>query len=266
MRLAWVAALVALLSVFLAYLQRNFVSRVNRTAAAGSGLFFDDLADRYDILNRVISLGYDQSWRRAAAAAALPASSVLDVSTGTGDIVLALLAHSTPPASIVGVDPSRQMLKLARAKSSHPAVRFVEGTAEALPFGDGQFDTAVASFGVRNFADRPKGLQEMARVTRAGGRLVVLEVSRTRAKTVIAKMKNAFVTSVMPKAASLLSGHPFAYRYLSKSMQSFPNVAEFSHMLREVGCENVRHTRLPPFKVGPDLYVCDRTAPAPAGE
>ncbi len=260
MRLAWVAVTVALLAVFVAYIQRNFVSRVNPDVVHGSGAFFDDIAPRYDVLNRVISLGYDRSWRATAAAAALPAESVLDVSTGTGDVVRALLAHETPPRTVVGVDPSLEMLRLAREKFTAEDVQFVPGTAEALPFESGKFDAAIVSFGVRNFADRTAGLAEMTRVVRPGGRLVVLEVSHTHSRKLMARAKNLFVSSVMPLAASLFSGHPFAYRYLSSSMRTFPTVPQFSSMLREAGCENVRHSRLPPFGVGPDLYVCDKPA------
>lgn len=260
LRRAWVYVLVALCAVFLSYLQRNFIERKPVDAAPGSGRFFDDLAGRYDVLNRVISLGFDRSWRTHAVTKLLPAEYVLDVSTGTGDVVRALLAHDTPPRRVVGVDPSHEMLRLARRKFAQTAadVEFVPGVAEQLPFDDGLFDAVIVSFGVRNFAQRDRGLSELARVIRPGGTLVILEVSMTHNKSFLSRVKNVFVTAVMPRAASLLSGHPFAYRYLSDSMHQFPDVPEFSRMLRNAGFGTVSHERLAPFGMGPDLYSCTK--------
>lgn len=253
-------ALVVLLAVLLAYAQRELAHRSKSwDSRLGSGRFFDDFAVSYDTLNRVISLGYDRSWRDHAVNNMLPANSVLDVSTGTGDIVRALLKHGDTPQRLVGVDPSIEMLRIAQKKFSD--IDFIQAAAEKLPFADAEFDGAIVSFGVRNFADRDKGLSEMVRVVRPGGKLVILEIAMTRSDEIMARAKNMFVTFAMPRLAALLSGHPFAYRYLSDSMSSFPGPKEFKEMLRSAGCTDTTHERMPPFGVGPDLYVCTKVQP-----
>ena len=225
----------------------------------GSGRFFDDFADTYDTLNRVISLGFDTSWRHAAVDELLSRSpsNVLDVGTGTGDIVAIALKHRNSPKSITGLDPSGQMLRKARAKINDHRASFRKGHAERMPFDDAQFDGALVSFGVRNFQQRPKGLAEIVRVLKPAARLVVLEVSSADpTDRVIGVAKNFFVEHVMPRVSAVVSGHPWAYSYLAESMKSFPTVDQFSTMLRVAGCVDVTHKRLWPFGVGPDLYTC----------
>lgn len=234
-------------------------------SSAGSGKFFDDLARTYDPLNRVISLGFDSSWRRAAVGKLLPipeddGGKVLDVGTGTGDVILFLLGHSSPPVSVVGLDPSREMLVRARRKLPDKSrVRLVVGVAEEMPFDTNEFSGSIVSFGVRNFALRSKGLSEMVRVVRPGGKIVVLEVGPSGGAdgSYLTLVKNLFVQHVMPRAAALFSGHAWAYQYLAESMRTFPQVKEFKQMLRDAGCEkDITHERLWPLGVGPDLYTC----------
>lgn len=240
------------------------------TVRLGSGEFFDGIATNYDLANRVVSFGFDQSWRRTAVQSILPAASVLDVSTGTGDVVAALLQDPTPPTKVYGVDPSAEMGKLFQEKFERydtylgfkqrgirkPA--FVKAAAEELPFGDGEFDAVVVSFGVRNFEDREKGLQELARVLKPGGKLAVLELSLSKSNGFHAKVKRFVVTHVVPVIGGILTGHPEAYRYLSVSMEAFPSVEKFSQMLRDAGLSEVDSDQLGPLGFGPHLYLCKK--------
>jgi demethylmenaquinone methyltransferase / 2-methoxy-6-polyprenyl-1,4-benzoquinol methylase len=223
-------------------------------AAQGSGRFFDDVAPTYDLLNRFISLGLDMSWRRAAANAAGSGMTVLDVATGTGDLAAMLVAGSAF-AQVTAIDPSTEMLARMRTKRSVSTVRIVLGTAEELPFDDGTFDAVTVAFGVRNFANRGKGLAEMARVLRPNGRLVILEASEPDESGVMPALARMFIRRVVPIIATLLSGSPDAYRYLRDSMGPFPKPQIFQRMLHDVGLAVESHERLWPFGTGPDMYV-----------
>ena len=145
---------------------------------------FSAIAPRYDLLNRILSLGLDRRWRRVAIASLGEASSgqVLDVATGTGDLGFAVLKN--PEATVVGVDISESMLVEARNKATRMEVAgritFVRGAAEQLPVESGTFDAAVVGFGVRNFQDLHQALVELRRVLRPGGRLVVLEFGQPK--------------------------------------------------------------------------------------
>ena len=148
----------------------------------GSGAMFDAIAHRYDLLNRVMSLGIDQRWRlRTVRALELkPGARVLDLATGTADVALAI-ARRHPDAHIVGVDPSERMLEVGRRKvterGQEQTIELHVGDAQSLPFADASFDAVCIAFGIRNVPDRGRALREMARVTRVGGRVAVLELS-----------------------------------------------------------------------------------------
>ncbi len=150
-------------------------------ANAGSGAMFDRIATKYDRLNRIISFGMDQGWRvrlvRALELAESP--KVLDVATGTADVAIAI-ADTHPDAQVVGLDPSLNMLEVGKQKIARfeGRIELVAGDAQQLPFADGTFDGACISFGIRNVPDRAKGLAEMRRVVKPGGRVVVLEARR----------------------------------------------------------------------------------------
>ena len=143
---------------------------------------FDRVAPRYDVLNRVLSLGRDVGWRRRAAAVARmgPREIALDVGVGTGDLAFGLLDASDPSVRVVGVDISPLMVDAVRQRAAarlDPRFAPLLATATGLPFADGSFDRVVAGFAVRNFGDLALGLREMRRVLRAGGRAVILELS-----------------------------------------------------------------------------------------
>jgi demethylmenaquinone methyltransferase/2-methoxy-6-polyprenyl-1,4-benzoquinol methylase len=229
---------------------------VSRATADGSGTMFDRIAPRYDLLNRIISLGQDGRWRRRLIAALdLPDDArVLDVATGTGDVAVALAARH----QVVGLDPSAQMLAVADAKVAlrglSERVTLVCGRAEALPFEDGSFDASCIAFGIRNVPDRPRGLAEMARVTKPGGRVVVLELGDPDAG-LLAPLARVHVHHVLPRIGGWLSGDD-EYRYLARSIAAFPKPAAFGEMLEAAGLSLVSVERF--VWGGANLFVARR--------
>src|SRR5882672_2799470 len=151
----------------------------------GSGAMFDGIAHRYDLVNRVISLGIDQSWRKKTVRSLelRPGAKVLDLATGTGDLAI-MVSRMHPQVTIVGVDPSEKMLEVGRKKLTEAAlnerIALEVGDAQALKFPDNSFDGLCIAFGIRNVPDRLQGLREMARVTKPGGRVAILELSEPR--------------------------------------------------------------------------------------
>jgi demethylmenaquinone methyltransferase/2-methoxy-6-polyprenyl-1,4-benzoquinol methylase len=219
---------------------------------------FDKIADRYDLLNRLLSLGIDQGWRhQAVAALALgPSANVLDLATGTADLAI-LEASTHRDCRVQGVDPSSRMLDIGRQKVERAGfssrVTLVQGNAEALPFESGAFDGVSIAFGIRNVVDRPKGLREMARVTRPGGRIVVLELSEPRSG-VLGPLARFHVHSVVPFLGGLISGSR-EYRYLQQSIAAFPPAEEFAAVMQGAGLD-VLETRPLTFGVA-TLYVAE---------
>ena len=210
---------------------------------------FDKVALRYDFLNRVLSARRDVGWRRRAVELArLGADQVaLDVGVGTGDLAFDLLAASAPTARVIGVDVSSAMLGLARKRgaSSQFGARFEARQADvhALPFDDECFDRVVAGFAVRNFADLAAGLGEMRRVLRPNGRIVILELS-TPPNGVIRTLFQLYFGEISPRIAALLGGDLAAYRYLPRSVASFPGAERLAELLRAAGFSAVRFERL----------------------
>ncbi|MCB9563376.1 MAG: bifunctional demethylmenaquinone methyltransferase/2-methoxy-6-polyprenyl-1,4-benzoquinol methylase UbiE [Kofleriaceae bacterium] len=202
---------------------------------------FDAIAHRYDRLNRILSMGIDKRWRRKTVAALrLPdgPSRVLDVATGTGDLALDI-ARRHPAAHVVGVDPSVKMLARGVAKVAarglDDRITLDEGDAQALTYPDASFDGATIAFGIRNVPDRARGLAEMARVVRPGGRVCVLELSEPR-RGIMAPLARFHVHVVVPRIGALLSGAR-EYRYLQKSIAAFPPPDEFAAMMAAAGLE-----------------------------
>ncbi len=213
----------------------------------GSGAMFDGIAHRYDLVNRVISLGIDQSWRRKTVKALelQPGAKVLDLATGTADLAL-MIARLHPHVTIVGVDPSAKMLDVGRKKVTeaqlNERLELVVGDAQALDFPDRTFDGLCIAFGIRNVPDRLKGLREMARVTKAGGRVAILELSEPRGG-VLGPLARFHVHNVVPTVGALLSGAK-EYRYLQKSIAAFPPAREFEALMVEAGLRIVASTSL----------------------
>jgi demethylmenaquinone methyltransferase/2-methoxy-6-polyprenyl-1,4-benzoquinol methylase len=233
------------------------------TPRGGSGEMFDRIADRYDLLNRLLSLGIDQGWRQQAVAALnLGATSrVLDLATGTADLAI-LEATSHPGCHIVGVDPSGRMLEIGRGKVQRAGlserVMLEQGDAQALSFEAGSFDGVSIAFGIRNVPDRSKALGEMARVTRASGRVVVLELAEPRGG-VLGPLARFHVHSVVPWLGGLISGSR-EYRYLQESIAAFPPPEEFVAVMEAAGLR-VLEARPLTFGVA-TLYVAEPGRPS----
>ena len=196
---------------------------------------FDAVAGRYDAMNAVMTFGQERRWRRVVARAveAGPGKRVLDLAAGTG-------ASSTPfaaaGATTIACDFSAGML--AEGRRRHPQLTFVAGDALRLPFGDGSFDAVTISFGLRNVASVATALAELARVTRPGGRLVVLETARPPAATLRAA-HGVYVDHVLPRVARLFTSNPDAYRYLAESATAWLSQAELADAIRGAGWEQV---------------------------
>jgi demethylmenaquinone methyltransferase / 2-methoxy-6-polyprenyl-1,4-benzoquinol methylase len=198
---------------------------------------FDRLADRYDLLNDVLSMGQDRHWRRVAAAmaAAAPGELVLDLAAGTGTSSRAFTGGG---ARCVACDFSLGML---RAGASKPAtrVRFVAGDALALPFSDLCFDVVTISFGLRNVVDPDAALVEMLRVTRPGGRLVICEFGHLPGRRLDAVYAR-YLAAALPMVARRLSGNGGAYSYLAESIAAWPAQPELARRIADAGWRAVR--------------------------
>lgn len=207
------------------------------------GEMFSSIAPRYDLLNRLLSLGIDRRWRREAVSAlgVGRGGRHLDVATGTADVALEILRQKGRDARVVGSDLSLGMMRVGREKAGRrgAAARldFVAAPAESLPFRDGSFDSASVAFGIRNVSDRARGLAEMARVVRPGGRVVVLEFSMPRG-SLFGRIYRFYFHRILPRLAGLLSRRS-AYEYLPASVDSFPEPGEFASRLRQAGCSRV---------------------------
>lgn len=199
---------------------------------------FDDIAPRYDLLNRLLSMGIDQLWRDQAVEMLRVErpKRILDVATGTGD--LAIKALKLAPDSVVGVDISDEMLAKGRQKierlGEQERVTLRRGDAEKLPFSDSQFDAVMVAFGVRNFENLLAGLEEIRRVLRPGGTLVVLEFSQPHAFP-IKQLYEFYSHYVLPVVGRLISKNPSAYQYLPESVDVFPSGDAFLERLRKAG-------------------------------
>jgi demethylmenaquinone methyltransferase / 2-methoxy-6-polyprenyl-1,4-benzoquinol methylase len=210
-------------------------SETTALAKEGSGAMFDGIAARYDLVNRVISLGIDQSWRRKTVAALnlAPGHRVLDLATGTADLAIQV-ARTEPSVHVVGLDPSSKMLDVGREKVLRAAletrVELVQGDAQALPFEPKSFDSVCIAFGIRNVPDRAQALREMARVTRPGGRIAILELSEPRSG-LLGALARFHIHTVVPYVGALLSGVK-EYQYLQRSIAAFPPADEFAALMK----------------------------------
>jgi demethylmenaquinone methyltransferase/2-methoxy-6-polyprenyl-1,4-benzoquinol methylase len=196
---------------------------------------FDRIARVYDLMNSVMTAGMHHRWRERAVdlAAVGPGDRALDVATGTGDMAVALRRRG---ADVVGLDFSEQMLELAREKA--PDVRFEAGNALALPYGDAEFDAVTVGFGARNFSDLRAGLREMVRVTRPGGRVVVLEITSPQRPPLSWFFRLWFDRAV--PALGGLAGDADAYSYLPSSVRRFPGPEGLAAELAAAGLTRVR--------------------------
>ena len=209
---------------------------------------FDNIAHRYDFLNRFLSLGIDKVWRRKALdqLKGKPIDQMLDVATGTADLAIAA-SHYLPVQKIIGLDISKEMLRYGQQKidqkSLNSTIELQLGDSENLPFEDNTFDALTVAFGVRNYENLEKGLAEMLRVLKKGGKVVILEFS----KPTVFPLKQFFsiyFKYLLPIIGKLGSKDPKAYQYLHDSVQAFPEGNEFLNILSKTGYQSSRCIRL----------------------
>lgn len=209
----------------------------------GSGAMFDGIAKRYDFLNRVMTFGIDQRWRRRAIALLElpPNARVLDLATGTADLAI-MTAQLHGDATVTALDPSRGMLAVGQEKVAAAGlaarVTLVVGDAQHLPFADATFDGVTMGFGIRNVPDRLAALREMTRVVKPGGRIVILEATEPP-PSLLSWGARVHMRLVVPRLGAWLSGAPAEYRYLQKSISEFPSPAAFAALMQEAGQEAV---------------------------
>ncbi len=209
---------------------------------------FNNIAPRYDLLNKVLSLGLDSYWRRKAVSRLNPQDEIkyLDLATGTGDVALEI-ARRAPNAQIVGADFSEAMLELAAQKikkcKQSTAIELKSASAESLPFENATFNGIITAFGVRNFSNIEQCLGEMWRVLEPAGKTVILEFSLPN-NSLLEFGYRIYFDHVLPLIGRLVSGHPSAYQYLPDSVGRFPERDEFSKLLQQAGFQNVTYSDL----------------------
>jgi demethylmenaquinone methyltransferase/2-methoxy-6-polyprenyl-1,4-benzoquinol methylase len=207
---------------------------------------FDEVAPVYDRLNTLMTLGVDARWRkRAVAETRLRAGdSAVDVCCGTGKLAELIAERVGPFGRIEGIDVSPEMIgNASRRLHSLVQAHFAVGSALELPFEDGTFDAATIGFGLRNLPDFEAGFREIARVVRPGGRVVCLELSLPRSRTVARAYHGTFRRTA-PVAARILGAPRDAYAYLPQSLEGFPNPDQIVESMRSAGLRDVRYVRL----------------------
>ncbi|MEM6522201.1 MAG: bifunctional demethylmenaquinone methyltransferase/2-methoxy-6-polyprenyl-1,4-benzoquinol methylase UbiE [Bacteroidota bacterium] len=204
---------------------------------------FNNISKRYDFLNHFLSLGIDIRWRKKAIKLLKQDNPrhILDIATGTADFAIESLALN--PEKVTGVDISEGMLevgreKLRKRKLDH-VVQLELGDSEKLLFEDNKFDSVIVSFGVRNFANLEKGLADMFRVLKPGGKTVIIEFSKP-SRFPFKNIYNFYFKAILPKIGKLVSKDQSAYTYLPESVQVFPDGSDFVKVLERVGFKNTR--------------------------
>ncbi len=209
---------------------------------------FDSIAYRYDFLNRFLSVGTDVGWRKKAIKElhSLQPQQMLDVATGTGDMAI-LTYNILKPQKITGIDISTGMLEVGRKKLAHKNlqlhIELLSGDSETINFPDNSFDAITVAFGVRNFQNLEKGLKEMLRVLKPGGKLVVLEFSRP-SNFLFKGIYNLYMNVIAPSFGKMFAKNKKAYRYLNQSVQAFPERQQFTTILKSAGYRDTYYKTL----------------------
>lgn len=209
---------------------------------------FDNIAPSYDLLNRVLSLGIDKSWRKKAIQelSGLQLNKVLDVATGTADLAIEAHKQFNVP-HIEGVDISNKMLDIGREKLAKldlaNTIHLQQADSENLPYNDDHFDAATVAFGVRNFENLQKGINEMLRVLKPGGKVVILEFTKPTAFP-FKQGFNAYFKYLLPVIGKVKSKDPKAYQYLYESVQAFPDYEKFLEVMRTAGFKESKWSKL----------------------
>ena len=218
---------------------------------------FNDIAFRYDFMNRFLSAGIDVKWRKKAIRQLVDArpKRILDVATGTADMAI-MASPILNPDKIIGIDISEGMLSIGRKKVQklglQDKIELLNGDSETINFADDSFDAVIVAFGVRNFEDLEKGLSEIKRVLRPGGRLVVLEFSKPKMSGTKA-VYNLYMKIVTPNLGRLFSKNRYAYQYLDESIKKFPEGKDFTGILDKLGYKN---TYTKPLSLGICSIYC----------
>lgn len=203
---------------------------------------FDDIAYRYDFLNRFLSAGIDLQWRKKAIRQLkeIDPKRILDVATGTADIAI-MTARILHPEKIIGIDISEGMLRFGRKKVQklglENLIELLNGDSETIKFDNDSFDAVTVAFGVRNFQHLEQGLSEIWRVLKPGGKLVVLEFSRPQ-KAIVKQVYQFYMNTVAPAMGKLFSKNRNAYKYLDESIKQFPEGKNFTLILDQLGYRN----------------------------
>jgi demethylmenaquinone methyltransferase/2-methoxy-6-polyprenyl-1,4-benzoquinol methylase len=205
---------------------------------------FDAIAPRYDLLNSLLSARLHHGWRRVAADAASlkMGDTALDVCTGTGDFAFELARRVGPKGRVVATDFAALMLRLGAKKRVQENLHQVQmslADTQRLPFADNQFDAVTVGFGIRNVADVNQGIQEMARVARPGGRVVILEFNRP-INPWFARIYQWYSFHILPVLGGMVSGRRAAYEYLPLSVAAFYSREEIAEMMRNAGLQEIR--------------------------
>ena len=210
---------------------------------------FDRIYKRYDFINRLLSFGLDADWRKRLAdfLPPLPQIELLDLATGTGNVLLQLVPSVPAITKGFGMDLSAEMLGKARRKVQqqglHHRIQIMEGDVHQIPFHENRFEAVTIAFGIRNAEDPEQVLKEMLRVLKPSGRALVLEFSLPRN----ALMRGIFLfylRHILPHLGAFLSGDRNAYRYLNRTIEDFPFASKFCFMMKEAGFQNIKETPL----------------------
>jgi demethylmenaquinone methyltransferase/2-methoxy-6-polyprenyl-1,4-benzoquinol methylase len=209
---------------------------------------FDDIAFRYDFLNRFLSARIDVRWRKEAIRqlSSLQPKKILDVATGTADMAI-IESAILYPCKIIGIDISEGMLDIGKKKVAklglNDRIELLDGDCETINFADNSFDAVTVAFGVRNFEHLEKGLSEIKRVLRPGGKLIVLECTKPT-MPVVREIYSVYMNWVAPKVGKLFSKNRNAYTYLNESIKKFPEGKNFTSILNNLGYRNTFHKPL----------------------
>lgn len=206
------------------------------------GQLFDRIAGTYDGLNHGLSLNIDKRWRRKTVQQMVPAQHVLDVAIGTADLTIEML-HRGKAQRVTGLDLSKQMMEVGRRKVERlrvtGKVEFVYGNAQHMPFDNASFDAVTCAYGCRNFQNLDEGLQEMFRVLKPGGQVVILEFSYP-SNALVRALYDIYFTHVLPLVGRIVSRDKTAYTYLNKSVKSFCWGEAFAQHMRQAGFTDTR--------------------------
>ncbi len=210
---------------------------------------FDRIAHRYDLLNRLLSFGQDVIWRKKVAQHLphFPNQHLLDIATGTGDLLITLFEASPNVTSGIGIDMAEKMLEIGQQKLTRrgleESLSLQKGDALNIPFADNTFDAVSIAFGIRNVEGVEKALQEMYRVLKTGGRALILEFSLPK-NQVIRQLYLFYFRNILPRIGGMISGDSYAYRYLNQTVETFPFGEAFCKLMQQAGFQEVHYTPL----------------------